>query len=245
MEKRYLALPRGVNISGKNKVPMAELRQGLEALGLAEGKTHLNSGNAAFTCRETETGALAAAIEGMIRQRFFLEVPVFVTEREAPAETLRHAPGWWGTGDPAIYDNLIFLLPPLGPEEALRELGPLKEGLEWAEVYGDAIFWSFRRKDYQKTNWWPRTAKVDIRDRLTIRTANTVREAGGAIERRKERPGGRSFSYSYTSAQAMARAPPPMWQQILRGRAASSTSRSGKAAWTWACQLSPAARSPE
>lgn len=75
MEKRYLALPRGVNISGKNKVPMAELRQGLEALGLAEGKTHLNSGNAAFTCRETETGALAAAIEGMIRQRFSLEVP--------------------------------------------------------------------------------------------------------------------------------------------------------------------------
>ena len=245
MEKRYLALPRGVNISGKNKVPMAELRQGLEALGLAEGKTHLNSGNAAFTCRETETGALAAAIEGMIRQRFSLEVPVFVTEREALAETLRHAPGWWGTGDPAIYDNLIFLLPPLGPEEALRALGPLKEGLEWAEVYGDAIFWSFRRKDYQKTNWWPRTAKVDIRDRLTIRTANTVREAGGAIERRKERPGGRSFSYSYTSAQAMARAPPPMWQQMLRGRAASSTSRPGKAAWTWACQLSPAARSPE
>lgn len=96
MEKRYLALPRGVNISGKNKVPMAELRQGLEALGLAEGKTHLNSGNAAFTCRETETGALAAAIEGMIRQRFSLEVPVYVTEREALAETLRHAPGWWG-----------------------------------------------------------------------------------------------------------------------------------------------------
>ena len=176
MEKRYLALPRGVNISGKNKVPMADLRQGLEALGLAEGKTHLNSGNAAFTCRETETGALAAAIDGMIRQRFSLEVPVYVTEREALAETLRHAPGWWGTGDPAIYDNLIFLLPPLGPEEALRALGPLKEGLEWAEVYGDAIFWSFRRKDYQKTNWWPRTAKVDIRDRLTIRTANTVRK---------------------------------------------------------------------
>ena len=119
---------------------------------------------------------LAAAIEGMIRQRFSLEVPVYVTEREALVETLRHAPGWWGTGDPAIYDNLIFLLPPLGPEEALRALGPLKEGLEWAEVYGDAIFWSFRRKDYQKTNWWPRTAKVDIRDRLTIRTANTVRK---------------------------------------------------------------------
>ena len=46
-------------------------------------------------------------------------------------------------------------------------------------------------------------------------------------------------------AQAMASAPLPMWQQMLRGKAASSTSRSGKAARTWACQLSPAARSPE
>ena len=32
MEKRYLALLRGVNISGKNKVPMAELRQAADAL---------------------------------------------------------------------------------------------------------------------------------------------------------------------------------------------------------------------
>ena len=48
MEKRYLALPRGVNISGKNKVPMAELKQGFEALDYAAVKTWLNSGNVAL-----------------------------------------------------------------------------------------------------------------------------------------------------------------------------------------------------
>ena len=176
MEKRYLALPRGVNISGKNKVPMAELRQGLEALGLAEGKTHLNSGNAAFTCRETETGALAAAIEGMIRQRFSLEVPVYVTEREALVETLRHAPGWWGTGDPAIYDNLIFLLPPCTADELCEGLGEPHPTLEKVSPCGDAVFWSFDRQKYQKTNWWAKTAQEPMKDKITIRTAGTVRK---------------------------------------------------------------------
>ena len=38
------------------------------------------------------------------------------------------------------------------------------------------IFWSFRRKDYQKTNWWPRTASSLVGQQLTIRTAGTVRK---------------------------------------------------------------------
>ena len=43
--KRYVALLRGINISGKNKVPMAELKKVFEELGLTEVKTYLNSGN--------------------------------------------------------------------------------------------------------------------------------------------------------------------------------------------------------
>ncbi|NFT06183.1 DUF1697 domain-containing protein, partial [Clostridium botulinum] len=31
-------------------------------------------------------------------------------------------------------------------------------------------------KDYQKTNWWSKTAKANISSKLTIRTANTVRK---------------------------------------------------------------------
>lgn len=46
--KRYIAFLRGINISGKNKVPMAELKQGFERLDYAEVKTYLNSGNVIF-----------------------------------------------------------------------------------------------------------------------------------------------------------------------------------------------------
>ena len=42
--KRYVALLRGINISGKNKVPMAELKKGFEKLDFEEVKTYLNSG---------------------------------------------------------------------------------------------------------------------------------------------------------------------------------------------------------
>ena len=45
--------------------------------------------------------------------------------------------------------------------------------------YKEAIFWSFSRKDYQKTNWWPKTASAAISRKLTIRTANTVRKLVG------------------------------------------------------------------
>ena len=50
--KRYIAFLRGINISGKNKVPMAELKQGFERLDYAEVKTYLNSGNVIFSSNE-------------------------------------------------------------------------------------------------------------------------------------------------------------------------------------------------
>ncbi len=46
--KRYIAFLRGVNISGRNKVSMAELKKGFERLGHKEVKTYLNSGNVIF-----------------------------------------------------------------------------------------------------------------------------------------------------------------------------------------------------
>ena len=46
--KRYIAFLRGINISGKNKVPMAELKKNNEKLNYTEVKTYLNSGNVIF-----------------------------------------------------------------------------------------------------------------------------------------------------------------------------------------------------
>lgn len=170
---------RGVNISGKNKVPMAELKKGFEELDLAEIKTYLNSGNVVFSSDEDNTEKLTEQIETMIRNQFALNIPVFVISREELADILRNAPDWWGSESKEIYDNLIFIMPPATFAEVYSEIGEPKEELEKIKDYKEVIFWSFSRKDYQKTNWWSKTASANISSKLTIRTANTVRKIVG------------------------------------------------------------------
>ena len=177
--KRYIAFLRGINVSGKNKIPMAELKRGVEGLGFSEVKTFLNSGNVVFSSGLEQETALSGRIEAMIQDIFHLEIPVLVVPKEALEDLLRSAPSWWGGGDKAVYDNLIFVLPPATVSDVFRELGEPKEGLEKAMGCGDAIFWSFSRANYQKTNWWSKTAGAGIGKKLTIRTANTVQKLVG------------------------------------------------------------------
>ena len=173
--KRYIAFLRGINISGKNKVPMAELKQGFEKLDFGEVKTYLNSGNVIFSSDEDGAEKFTNQIEVMIKKRFGLDIPVFVISKEELENILYNAPEWWGNGNNEIYDNLIFIMQPATSAEVYGEIGEPKAELEKIKEYKEVIFWSFSRKDYQKTNWWPKTASAAISTKLTIRTANTVR----------------------------------------------------------------------
>ena len=176
---RYIAFLRGINISGKNKVPMAELKKGFEEIGFAEVKTYLNSGNVIFSSDEDDMVEITNRIETMIKRQFGLEIPVFVISKETLEDILTHAPDWWGSEDKEIYDNLIFIIPPATFADVFNEIGEPKEELEKIKDYKEAVFWSFSRKDYQKTNWWSKTASIKISTKLTIRTANTVRKIVG------------------------------------------------------------------
>lgn len=174
--KRYIAFLRGVNISGKNKVTMAELKKGFEELGFREVKTYLNSGNVIFSGDEDDIGRFTNHIKIMIRKRFGLDIPVFVILKEELQDILQNAPDWWGNENKEIYDNIIFIMPPATFVQVFNEIGEPREELEKIKDYKEAVFWSFSRKDYQKTNWWSKTASANISDKLTIRTANTVRK---------------------------------------------------------------------
>ena len=57
--KRYIALLRGINISGKNKLSMPELKSRLIELGYTHVLTYLNSGNVIFTAHENEESIFA------------------------------------------------------------------------------------------------------------------------------------------------------------------------------------------
>ncbi len=173
---KSIALLRGINISGKNKIPMAELKEGFEKLGYTDVATYLNSGNVIFRSANDDSSILSEEIRAMIQSRFGLDIPVCIVSQDVLAERLEHAPDWWGNEDKDIYDNLIFILPPLSYEAFYHEIGEPRTGYEQVQPYKDVIFWSFVRKDYQKTNWWSKTASAGISSHITIRTANTVRK---------------------------------------------------------------------
>ena len=50
---RYAVLLRGVNVGGRNKIAMADLRRILTDLGYGDVKTHLQSGNGVFSARQS------------------------------------------------------------------------------------------------------------------------------------------------------------------------------------------------
>lgn len=177
--KRYIALLRGINISGKNKIAMSELKKCFAELGFAEIVSYLNSGNVIFSSAIEDKDVLSNKVQLMIKDRFHLEIPVFIILQEELAELLKNAPDWWGDDNREIYDNLIFLLPPLSYEEFYDEIGVPKAEYESVYHYKNVVFWSFSRKDYQKTNWWSKTAGSGVSGRITIRTANTVRKIAG------------------------------------------------------------------
>ena len=174
--KRYIAFLRGINISGKNKISMAELKKNFEELGFEEVKTYLNSGNVIFLSDEENIGKLTIQIETMIKEYFGFDIPIFCISQEELEDILQNAPDWWGNENKEIYDNLIFIMPPATFSDVFNEIGEPKEESEKIRNYKDVIFWSFSRKDYQKTNWWSKTASTNISGKLTIRTANTVRK---------------------------------------------------------------------
>lgn len=74
----YVALLRGVNIGKAKRVPMADLRDVLAALGCTEVATLLNSGNAVFKSKARSGSGCAKAIAPALIDRFGFDVPVVV-----------------------------------------------------------------------------------------------------------------------------------------------------------------------
>ena len=76
--ERYVALLRGVNVGGKNRLAMTDFAQVLGAAGATEVRTYIQSGNAVFSASPGVVKALAQRVEKLIAERFSLRVPVVV-----------------------------------------------------------------------------------------------------------------------------------------------------------------------
>ena len=89
---RYVALLRGINVGGRNKVPMADLREVVTSLGHTGVSTYIQSGNVLFSTADTDNAKLAAALESAIEDRFGIWSSVVVLTRDELAQVLAANP---------------------------------------------------------------------------------------------------------------------------------------------------------
>lgn len=173
---KYIVLLRGVNISGKNKVSMPKLKQLLEENNYQNVSTYLNSGNIIIESNISNKELIIENISEIIEINFNIKIPIYIMTVPELEDILNNSPSWWGTTNKEIYDNLIFIIPPTTYEEVYNTIGGPKENIDQIEEYHNTIFWSFVLKDYRKSTWWIKTASTSITNKITIRTANTMKK---------------------------------------------------------------------
>lgn len=89
---RYVALLRGINVGGRNRVAMADLRQLTAELGHIEVATYIQSGNVVFTSSDTDCSGLADALEQRIARTLAVQPAVVVLSRADLAKVIEDNP---------------------------------------------------------------------------------------------------------------------------------------------------------
>lgn len=89
----HIALLRGINVGGHNKVAMADLRRVTSSLGHTDVTTYIQSGNVVFTAAaRRKPAALAAELEGAIAEALGVSPRVVVLSRDELAQVVRDNP---------------------------------------------------------------------------------------------------------------------------------------------------------
>ncbi len=171
---KYIALLRGINVGGKNKVSMSDLKICFENAGLLNTRTYINSGNVIFDSEEQDTTKLIKKCEGILEKQFGFPNSVAIIDETTLKEALEHVPEWWGD-DPNSKHNAIFVIQPATAKEIIADVGEIKPEYEQFYAYKEILFWSAPLKTFSRTRW-SKVVGTKAYQNITIRNANTTKK---------------------------------------------------------------------
>ena len=169
---QYVALLRGINVGGKNLIKMTELKACIEALGLKNVRTYIQSGNVLFHADEPDQARLTSQIEAALSTAFNYQSLVVVRSNKEMKEIVAHAPEDFGS-DPATYRyDVIFLKEPLTAAEAMQSV-TTKEEVDQA-FSGNGVLYFSRLISKATQSHLTRIITMPIYQSMTIRNWNTT-----------------------------------------------------------------------
>ncbi len=168
---RYVALLRGINVGGNNKVEMIKLKQMMASLGFTKIETYLNSGNALFDSDENQATIERLFLEAF-ETAFGFSVPILI-KSQLEIKTIAEAiPNEW-LNDKEQKTDVAYLFSDVDDETILDEIPAKKEYVDMIYIKG-AVIWHTLKKDYNKSQL-NKIISRKIYKMMTVRNVNTAR----------------------------------------------------------------------
>ena len=165
----YVAMLRGINVGGKNKIKMSDLQALFVGLGHADVTTYIQSGNVVFTSGAKSAAAVTAAIEQRIVREFGAEVSIVLRTKAELAKVIAGNP--FADGDLAKVHVTFLAKKPEAP--LVRALAEHRSPPDEFRIVGREVYLRCPN-GYGKTKlnntFWERKLKVGA----TTRNWNTV-----------------------------------------------------------------------
>ena len=134
----FIALFRGINVGGHNRLLMKDLRAALEGLGFINVKTYLQSGNVVFQGGSPDSGQISHDISHAISEGCQLTLEVFVLSLEELRSAIVSNPFPEGEGDPKSLHFSFLKSRPGSPDLAILE--SLRSPSEKFELIGNIFY---------------------------------------------------------------------------------------------------------
>jgi len=180
MSTTYVALLRGINVGGRNKVRMADLAAAFRAHGLADVRTYIQSGNVLFSSDAPHRASLASDVEALLSREFGLSTVVALRSHEELRRIVAEAPVGFGSAPREQLCDVLFLLPPLTPGDVLDQLS-LREDVDEAAAGTDVVY--FGRLAARRTqSRLSRIMSLPLYRHLTIRSWGTTTKLLALLE---------------------------------------------------------------
>jgi uncharacterized protein (DUF1697 family) len=169
---RYVALLRGINVGGNNLIGMPALKTCLEAQGLGDVATYIQSGNVLFTARRAGQRELTRRIEEELSKTFAYRSRVVVRSFEQMKSIVDGAPKEFGSRPAAYRYDVIFLKDPLTADEAMKSV-TAKPGVD--RVFkGEGVLYFSRLTRKAAQSHLRRVITTPAYRLMTIRNWNTT-----------------------------------------------------------------------
>lgn len=169
--KRWAALLRGVNVGGR-KLPMADLKAMLEALGFANVRTLLASGNAVFEADEKDAAKLEALIERECPARLGFSTDFRLRDAAQIAAVLRDNPFPEVARERPSQLLVSFWRAPV-PKDLPERVAAIYDGPERLAVVGRELYIDYP-EGQGRSQLGPAMAKLKLKGAATGRNWNTV-----------------------------------------------------------------------